>query len=361
MISLVDKAQDLIGTNFDKVLIFSSRLHGRITHPLSRKSLAHIEELMSFYVSDTFQKDPSQFFSFPDRAPRLTRIEEDPFFDGCRRTYCFPSTYKVRHASFAGYFDRFLNNKTAYLVHWSHGDKGRNTIVCCHGWSLGDPKQAERMFNIPRLYSLGLDVALFITPFHWRRAASRAQRVHPPFPFGHPILGLEGFGQAMFDLYSSFLAIKEQGAGRIGLIGASLGGYIAALFVSLTTIAELVAVVVPLVSFEGLHVPPVPPIRDTKQKALLTQRLSILWRIHSPLSYTCSLPPASCLIIAAQGDRLCPFSDVLRLYEHWGKPPHLFLRGGHVLFFPRSERGKAWYGFLLRNGFIEHTHMSTLG
>jgi predicted alpha/beta hydrolase family esterase len=84
----------------------------------------------------------------------------------------------------------------------------------------------------------------------------------------------------------------------------------------------------------------------------LQQQVSRLWEIHSPLSHRCRLPPDRCLIIASQGDRLCPFEDVKRLHAHWGRPEHVFLRGGHALFFPRDARGEAWYGFLRKNGFI---------
>jgi len=353
--SVIERSQSFIGTQFDRLLISSAKIHARISPATNEHdSTARMEQWMSFYLSDPFLSEPASFFTLPQRAPNVTILEERPFFDGRRRIYCYPSGYKVRNPAFEDFFDRFIYNKTAYIVHWSHAGSGgnRNTIVCCHGWSLGDPAQAERMFNIPRLYSLGLDVALFITPFHWRRAASRPERIAPPFPFRHPILGIEGFGQTVHDLSSCLLFLKERGAARIGLIGASLGGYIAALFVSLARLVELVALVVPLVRFEGLRVPLRPVIREPGRRASFREKLIRLWRIHSPLSYRCTLPASSCLIIASQGDRLCPFEDVLTLYEHWGRPNHLFLRGGHALFFPRSARGKAWYGFLQANRFI---------
>jgi len=35
---------------------------------------------------------------------------------------------------------------------------------------LGDPDQAEAMFKVKTLFDMGLNLALFITPFHWKRA-----------------------------------------------------------------------------------------------------------------------------------------------------------------------------------------------
>ena len=352
MASWVETAKEVVGREFDEMLLHSAKIYS-ILRAQTRKE--HIEQLRtwtSFYLSKSYHDHPDRFFSFPKDPPHAKVIEESAFSDGAFRVYSFHSSYTVRNPVVAQHFNGFEQNRTAYLAHWSHNDRGRNTIVCCHGWSLGEPRQAQRMFNIPRLYSMGLDVALFITPFHWRRAESLTQRVSPPFPFRDPVLGLEGLGQAMHDLHSSLLLLKAQGASRIGLIGASLGGYITALFVSLTKIADLATLVVPLISFHGLKVPQGPFTSGTKQAIEIQEKVSALWRIHSPLSHTCALPADCCLIIAAIGDRLCPFEDVLALYEHWGRPEHAFLRGGHALFFPRRARGQAWYGFLQRNNFV---------
>jgi acetyl esterase/lipase len=160
----------------------------------------------------------------------------------------------------------------------------------------------------------------------------------------------------MYDMGSSFLLLKQLGASRAGTIGASLGGYLVALFVSLSRMAEVAALVVPLVSFQNLRLPTsILPggTGNGKEHGALEKEVSALWKIHSPLSLSLKLDPERCLLIAAKGDRLCPFGDVQDLYEHWGKPRHLFLQGGHALFFPRSARGAAWYGFLHENGFVE--------
>ena len=310
---------------------------------------------LSFYLDRSYPADPSKFFSVPKKAPVAKAVGERAFSEGKSRLFVYPSGYRVRNPEFQETFQGFEENRSAYLLHWAHGDKGRKTIVCCHGWSLGDPGQAFRMFRISKLFQLGLDVALFITPFHWKRASSLAQRFSPSFPFRHPVLGLEGFGQAIYDLAGAFLFLRQQGASRIGLIGASLGGYLAALFVSLTKLADLVSLVVPLVSFQNLRVPTTRLPRGKGRREArdaLRGEVAELWKIHSPLSHHCKLAPERCLIIASQGDRLCPFEDVRRLHEHWGRPEHTFLRGGHALFFPRDARGEAWYGFLKKHDFI---------
>jgi hypothetical protein len=352
----IERAQHRVGKDFDDFLLHSARVLRVARAVPDGPDLSRIDALADYYLEKGYPDQPSRFFSLPRKPPQARVVEDRPFSDGRVRTYAFPSRYKVKNPDFSEEYLKAKENRTAYLVHWSHGDHGRNTILCCHGYSLGDPGQAERMFRVPRLYGLGLDVALFITPFHWKRASSLLQRFRPPFPFPHPVLGLEGFGQAMHDLSSSFLLLREMGVPRIGLIGASLGGYLGALFASLDRKADLVTLIVPFLDFQSLRVPagPFSGVGDRGDgRPAVEGKIEALWRIHSPFSHKCRLAPDRCLLIASRGDRLCPFEDVKRLYDHWGGPQHFFLRGGHALFFPRRGRGEAWYGFLEEHGFLE--------
>jgi len=354
-VNWIERAQHKFGKDFDEFLLHSAKVLRVVQTQSDELDRRRLRSLAGFYLSQPYADRPARFFSFPRKPPRAKIVEERPFCDGSVRTYAFRSGYKVRNPDFREAYLKAKENRTAYLVHWTHGDKMRNTILCCHGYSLGDPGQAERMFRMHRLYGLGLDVALFIAPFHWKRASSLLQRFRPPFPFHHPVLGLEGFGQAMYDLSSSFLLLEEMGASRIGLVGASLGGYVAALFASLTRKADLVTLIVPFLDFQSLRVPAGPFSREESRdegSVAVQGEIEALWRIHSPFSHACTLPPDRCLLIASTGDRLCPFEDVKRLYDHWGGPQRFFLRGGHALFFPRRGRGEAWYGFLKEHGFI---------
>ena len=348
-------AQHRFGSEFDEFLLHSARVFRILQGRPDPEDSDQLRSWIDDYFAQPYMEHPARFFSFPRNPPEAEVLEERPFREGTVRTYAFPSGYRVRNPDFRKSYLEAVENRTAYLVHWAHGDKMRKTILCCHGYSLGDPRQAERMFRIHRLFGLGLDVGLFITPFHWKRAPSPLQRFSPPFPFRHPVLGLEGFGQAMHDLCSSVLLLRAMGASRVGIIGASLGGYITALFVSLTARVDLATLVVPFLDFNSLRLPAGPFHRHGKarrESKTLKESVARLWRIHSPFSHACKLPPDRCLLIASMGDRLCPFEDVRRLYDHWGRPQHFFLRGGHALFFPRRGRGEAWYRFLAEHDFI---------
>jgi len=216
---------------------------------------------------------------------------------------------------------------------------------------LGDPDQAHRMFKIRKLYQMGLDVALFITPFHWKRApnslALRGMFLQPE----DVVMTCECFGQAMYDLYHSLLLLNKMGAGEVGIIGASLGGYNAGLFACLTDQIAFAAMMVPAVKFTK-RFGPESVSAPFKEDQHLKDNIHLLWDLHSPINFMPKIPTDRILIIASRGDKVCPFEPVQALCEKWGWPPHVFLTGGHWLMLNARERGRAWYKFLQDMGFI---------
>jgi hypothetical protein len=219
---------------------------------------------------------------------------------------------------------------------------------------LGDPPQAYRMFRMRKLFELGLDVALFIHPFHWRRApGSRASsRIYlQPDDVGFMS---ECIGQSIYDLGNAFAILKDQGAGEIGIIGASLGGYAAAAFVGSSEAPGFAALMVPAVNFmhplgpEGI--PMSFPVDD-----VLGEKIKKVCEFTSPLNLRPRIPKENILVVTSRGDRVCPFKSVRMLCEQWGLSRCHFCTGGHWLVFD-DTRAMAWYGFLKDMGFIAPGH-----
>ena len=73
---------------------------------------------------------------------------------------------------------------------------------------------------------MGLDVALCIHPFHWKRISGprSARRVY--LTLGDAAFTNECIAHSIYDLDNSFFILRESGATDIGMIGASLGGCI---------------------------------------------------------------------------------------------------------------------------------------
>jgi len=317
--------------------------------PMDRRTY---EQQVDVYFDQGFVENPTDFFELPEAVPDYEIAENRPYLDGTVSVYLFASGYTTQNPLINDKFLSYKENRTAYLVKWAHGDADRKTVLCLHGYLLGDPDQAERMFRIKKLYRMGLDVALFITPFHWRRAPkARMQRGMFLQPEDAPMT-CECFGQTMHDLYQCIGILDRQGADGIGILGASLGGYNAALAAGLTDRISFCAMMVPAVQFNTGDYRPEAVRHQFEVDERLMKKIKAVWTLHSPLNFTPKIPTDRILMIASRGDRLCPFENVLSLCEKWGWPRHLFMTGGHWLQFNAKERGRAWYQFLSDINFI---------
>ena len=310
------------------------------------------EQQVDFYFDRGYVDQPETFFQFTEQLPEYSVASEIPFQNGVCREIVFPSHYIPRNSMIADPFLSFPENKNARLIHWAHGDAGRKTLVCLHGYMLGDPAQAEKMFKVKTLFQQGLDVVLFITPFHWKRAPAEKLRRGIFLQPDDVVMTCECFGQAMHDLAQSIDILKDMGAGDIGLLGASLGGYNAALFACLTDRIAFAALMVPAVKFSGDFSPESARLPFHVDDAF-QKRLNRVWTLHSPLNFYPKIPKNRILVVASRGDKLCPFVHIRDLCEKWGWPRHVFLTGGHWLVVNAGERGRAWYRFLAEMGFIE--------
>ncbi|MDA8404984.1 MAG: alpha/beta hydrolase family protein [Desulfobacteraceae bacterium] len=307
---------------------------------------------VDFYFDNGFVDRPETFFQLPETPPDYQIATEAPYLDGTRQEITFLSPYVPRNPLIADRFLSFPENKTARLIRWAHGDQGRKTLVCLHGYMLGDPSQAEKMFKARKLFGMGLDVVLFVAPFHWRRAPKEKMRRGMFLQPDDVVMTCECFGQAMHDLALSLLVLEDMGAGETGLIGASLGGYNAGLFACLSSRIRFAALMVPAVRFSGDFSPEAAKLPFPVDDPLL-ERLNRVWTLHSPLNFHPKIPKDRILMIASRGDKLCPFDHVRELCELWDRPRHLFMTGGHWLVVNAGDRGREWYRFLADMGFIQ--------
>jgi hypothetical protein len=306
---------------------------------------------IDFYFENGYVDDPVSFFTFPSQTPPYTIVHERDFMGGKRQLISFPSGYIPRNPMIRESFQPFTANRTGYLVRWTHGKPNAKTILCLHGYMLGDPRQAERMFKVRTLFSKGVDVALFITPFHWKRAPrSKALRgifLQPD----DVVMTCECLGQAQYDLHSTVRILRAMGSRAVGLIGGSLGGYNTGLAVCLMDDIAFGAMMVPAVNFAQPFGPDSMKLNFTVDEKL-REKINAVWQLHSPLNFKPRIPKEHILIIASRGDRLCPFDHTKTLCERWGWPKHHFMTGGHWLMFNASQRGRAWYAFLAERGFL---------
>lgn len=347
-----ERILDRLGSLVDELFLAPGRLVASFQARRAVDWPSHARET-AFYHEMGYVDEPATFFSRPEQKPAYRIESQTPYHGGACQTISFPSGFVPRNPSMRSRYAGFPENRTGYLVRWFHGDHPRPTVLCVHGFMMGAPREAERMFKIRTLFDLGLDAALCVLPFHWERVRGPrgARRIY--LTLGDTSFTNECIAQSVHDLDNAFLIMNDQGQADIGMVGASLGGYVTGLYACLRDHMRFAALMVPALSF----------LRPLRPDAFLKRApFDAVWRseilraadFHSPLNLTPRIPSEDILVVASRGDRVCPFDLVEELERRWRLPNCHFRTGGHWLVFD-TLRGHAWYGFLKAMGFIDGT------
>ncbi|HON58658.1 MAG TPA: hypothetical protein P5040_02895 [Smithella sp.] len=344
------KALDLIGSAVDEMFLAPGRI---MTFFQSRRKTdwQHYAREVAFYEEQRYVKDPRKFFVLPAEPPDYTVETQASYQSGFYQVLSFPSLYEPQNPYVRDRYLGYAENRRGYLVRWTHGDTPRKTVLCVHGFMMGAPREAERMFKIRALFSMGLDVALFIQPFHWKRVAGprAARRVY--LTPGDAAFTNECVAHSIYDLENCFCLLKKLGATDIGLIGASLGGYVTGIYICVSARAKFAAMMVPALTLLRPMSPDAFLKRapfDSKWRARVCRAADF----HSPLHLQPRIPADTILVVASRGDRLCPIEPVEQLKLRWNLSRCHCRTGGHWLVFDKI-RGRAWYGLLRDMNFME--------
>jgi pimeloyl-ACP methyl ester carboxylesterase len=307
---------------------------------------AYLERL-AFYAE---WRSDVPFFPIPDSPPVAERIEERPHPSGKRLLYRYPSRFSGHNPAMRDELSRSTNNQSAYLHVWRHDDgTARPLVLCVHGFGMEGPRRAERMFKVGRLFERGVDVALYHLPHHWRRADGRrkSEFLRPEnVPFT-----IEEWARNVHDLHSAVLLLRSLGHQRVGLIGASLGGLTGALYATTPAPLEFVFLVVPAVDLTSFLLPRPGRMEFVPDAMLMDATRAALRRI-TPLSYVPSIDAERIAVLAHEGDRICPVRHTRDLVHRWKIPNYTEVVGGHWVYLDHKVRGRTWYGWLQRSGFL---------
>ena len=260
-------------------------------------------------------------------------------------SFCEPYLPEV-----AARYRRTIENSVAATRLFSR-DVPRPVVVILHGYMSGSLSFEQRVWPISWFDRRGLDVALFVLPFHGRRADPR-RRGAPEFPGRDPRFANEGFRQAVFDLRGLVGYLRASGHPAVGLLGMSLGGYTAALTATLEPALDFVIPMIPLASLSDFAreqgVLSASPEVAAREQALLDQ----VHRLVSPLAAPSLVPPERVLVIGARADRITPISHAKRLANHFGAPLFTW-EGGHLLQFGRRDAFRRIADLLVELGYMK--------
>jgi pimeloyl-ACP methyl ester carboxylesterase len=223
----------------------------------------------------------------------------------------------------------------------------RPTLVLVHGYLGGVHAIEERAWPIDAFVKRGLDVALFVLPFHGPRGDGR----RPKFPGSDPRFTVEGFRQGIADLDALVGILRSRGAPHVGVMGMSLGGYTSAL--AATTIADLdfAAPFVPLASLADFARDDGRLVGTDEDKDEQHRLLENAYAVVSPLARTARVPRDRLLVLGSERDGITPITHAEKLAAHLGARL-VRMPGGHLVQIGRGDGFRALLAMLREQSIL---------
>jgi dienelactone hydrolase len=324
-------------------------LHDRI----GAFDLAGLEKAIRFYDDPLRSAPASGFFQRPDLPPLIEKKAIVALPDGYIHDISFESAYTPAYEGYRSDYDSTPVNKIVHARYWQHNvDKAaRATVIAVHGWTMGDQRINSLAFQPGFFFARGMDVVLVELPFHGRRAAaSKGGEPNNLFPSGDFVRTNESVLQAICDLRQLYRYLSESGATGIGVMGMSLGGYVAALWASLDKLGFCIPIV-PMASMAQLAwevLSKSPRSQELVASGITLKKLERIYRFHCPLSYSHAQSHEDILIVAGMADTVVPPGQPTTLWRHWGQPAMFWYKGGHLAEFNKTDVFDVIFKFIER-------------
>ena len=302
--------------------------------PLLRARLVRARE---FYRNQRFLDDPSTFFVPPEPLhPRLRRLRVAPDGDVFELTYTtgFTPVFPEARANPLG----TAASQPGIARWWRHHEPGHPAMLCIHGYAGGHLWLERLAFDARRFYRAGVDVVIYVLPYHGPRAPRGPRHSGEPFFDVDLVRTNEAFAQAVYELRALLYYLRSAGTGPVGAFGMSLGGYTTALLASVEPELAFAVPMIPLTSLPDMmwsQGAGDPRLSRAVEHGWSLAALREFFAVHSPLLRMPIVPPERRLIIAALGDRICPPAHADALWRHWGQPRIHWYPGGHLAQFRR--------------------------
>lgn len=338
-----DRPLTALGSALDKAALRGMCLAFDATLAIPPEERTRIRASIAPYVTPELRRDPARFFAFLDNPdqPRLIASTRRRLLDeGSVIARRFVSGYRRFAPSAVEDADADCReNRLVHVEHWRHDAPPAATVVALHGFTMGNPRIDAFVLMAAQWYRLGLDVALVTLPFHGPRCPSGARYSGELFGSWHVGRLNESVRQAVHDVDLVMRWLAEEDRAPLGLLGLSLGGYVASVLAAQRATPAFVIPVVPPSSLASLPSQLFALSRHNRAGAApLTQaELEDAYRVHSPLTYPLAVPKERVLIIAGRGDRIVPPEQPYALWRHWGEPAIHWYSGSHVAPFRRPE------------------------
>jgi dienelactone hydrolase len=234
---------------------------------------------------------------------------------------------------------RVAANQTGVARWWRHAGPGHPAMLCVHGYAGGHLWLERLAFDAHRFYRAGLDVVLYVLPYHGPRRPAGSRQSGASFFSMDLACTNEAFAQAIYELRALLRHLRAAGTGPLGAFGMSLGGYTTALLASVEPALAFAVPMIPLASLADMmwgHGEGDARMALAIEHGWSLAALRDFTRVHAPLARAPLVPFERRLIIAALGDRICPPDHAHALWQHWDRPRIHWYPGGHLAQFRRG-------------------------
>jgi pimeloyl-ACP methyl ester carboxylesterase len=294
---------------------------------------ARLERAREFYSNPAFMAEPDAFYAPPaPLEPELLRRRLLP-------------AGEVVDLSFASEFEPVFPEARAGTTRplglarwWKHHRPGHPAVVCVHGYGGGQLWLESLAFDARRFYRAGVDVILYVLPFHGGRALPGTRSGEPFFDMDL-VRTNEAFAQAIYELRALVRYLAQAGPSAVGAFGMSLGGYTTALLASVEPQLAFAVPMIPLAALADMmwtQGENDPRMASAIEHGWSRAALEDFFRVHAPLARPPLVPRERRLLIAALGDHICPPAHADALWRHWDRPRMHWYPGGHLAQFRRG-------------------------
>jgi hypothetical protein len=135
------------------------------------------------------------------------------------------------------------------------------------------------------------------------------------------------------------------------MVGASLGGLTTALYATRPSPVDFMFLVVPAADLTEVLAPRASRMGFPNDAEIESATRSAV-RLITPARHTPHFDVSRIAVVAHQGDLICPVPYTRELVQRWRIEHYDEVVGGHWLVLDRKARGRAWYGWLERSGFL---------
>lgn len=277
-------------------------------------------------------EDPASFHAAPPAELLNMKLEPKTVRDRAVEHLTFDSIYEPRDGlpGRERWLGQVKNSRASALILRADDDNAP-WVIGIHGYQMGKAYVDFLLYN-PEFYTkkLGVNLILPVLPLHGPRSEGRLSG--DGFITGDFIDTLNATAQGITDIRQILQWLKaEQGATKVGVIGFSLGGYMASILASVESDLEFALPAIAAADIPDLvwHYGAPLLMRTFEERGLTREKANYLGRVITPTAMQPLVPEDARYICGGVIDRVTPPHLQRDLAKHWGVEP-VWYQGGHM-------------------------------